>query len=208
VPIPVPVPATPLTINDDVTARAEALLTAFVQVVKNGTAGASLNTPAWTVDNKNSGGSTPVTLDTPEKQIFTRAQFIALASVLGGSVNGQVAGSTSGPTTASAAYVVIPEMTLPLNTNGKTVLIQFSSSFNLQAADAFDFAIHVDGSIHAPSTRHMESATAVASLVGSTQALITGLAAGAHTFDVRWKQTAGSARAVGVLRSLIVTELG
>lgn len=206
-PIPVPVPGAPLTIDDGVTTRAEALLSAFVQVVKNGTTGAALNTPAWTVKPPNGGSPTPVNLDTAEKQIYTRAQFIAMAAVQGGSTSGQVAGSTSGPTTASGSYVVIPEMTLTLNTNGKNVLIQFSSSFNLQAADGFDFSIHVDGAENVPSKRHMESATAIAAVVGSTMALITGLAAGSHTFDVRWKATAGSARAVGILRSLIITEL-
>lgn len=206
-PIPVPVPGSPLTIDDSVTARAELLLSAFVQVVKNGTTGAALNTPAWTVNPPNGGSPTPVNLDSAVKQIYTRAQFIAMAAIQGGSTNGQSVGTTAGPTTASGSYVVIPEMTKTLSTNGKNVLIEFSSSFNIQAADAFDFAIHVDGAEHAPSKRHMESATLIASLVGSTMALVTGLAAGSHVFDVRWKATAASARAVGILRSLIITEL-
>lgn len=206
-PIPVPITPGPLPINDGISARAEAILAAFVRTVNFGTAGASLNTPAWTVARPNGGSPTPVVLDTPEKQIYTRALTVALAAILGPAVNGQVAGSTANPTYAVGTYAVIPEMTLTLACTGAPVWLGFSSSFLIQAADAFDFAIHVDGTIHAPSTRHLESATVIAAAVGSTQALITGLAAGNHTFDVRWKQTAGSARALGILRSLSATEL-
>lgn len=206
-PIPVPIAPGPLPINDAVTTRAEAILAAFVRTVQYGTVGAALNTPPWTVDDKNSGTTKPVILDTAEKQIYTRALTVALAAILGPAVNGQVVGTTSDPTTASGSYVVIPEMTLTLACTGAPLWVGFSSSFNVQAADAFDFAIHVDGTIHAPSSRHMESATVIAAAVGGTQALITGLAAGNHTIDVRWKATANSARALGVLRSLSITEL-
>lgn len=81
-PIPVPITPGPLPITDDVTARAEQWLAAFVRAVEYGTTGASLNSPPWTVDDKNTGTVTPVVLDTAEKQIYYRQWMIALAQSL------------------------------------------------------------------------------------------------------------------------------
>lgn len=206
-PIPVPIPPGPLVINDTVSARGEAFLAAFIQAVAAGTAGATINTPASTLANENSGATSPVLIDTPEKQIFFRQEMIALASVLLTKPSGEVAGSTSDPTTASGSFSVIPDMSLSLVTTGNNVLVQFSSSFNVNAADSFDFSIFVDGVEHMNARRHAQCATAISGLPSSTQALITSLGAGSHTFDVRWKANAGSARALGVLRSLVVAEL-
>lgn len=206
-PIPVAIPGGPLVINDTINARAEAMLAAFAQAVAAGTTGASLNTPASTTANDNDGTTTPVLIDTDKKQLFFRQEMLALASFISVKPSLEVAGSTADPTTASSTYVVVPEMSITLSTTGNSVLVQFSSSFNVNAADSFDFSIFVDGSEHANAHRHVQCATAIAGLPSSTQALITGLGAGNHTFDVRWKASSGSARALGILRSLVAAEL-
>lgn len=79
-PIPVAIPGGPLPINDVINARAEAALTAFVQLLAAGTVGSSTVTPALTVDVPNTGATTPVLLDNAAKQLFMRATMIALAT--------------------------------------------------------------------------------------------------------------------------------
>jgi hypothetical protein len=81
-PIPVPVTPGPLPITDDVTARAEQWLAAFVRAVEYGTTGATLNTPPSTIDLRNTGTVVPVVLDTAERQLFFRQQMLALAQTL------------------------------------------------------------------------------------------------------------------------------
>jgi hypothetical protein len=36
---------------------------------------------------------------------------------------------------------------------------------------------------------------------------ITSPAAGSHTFDIRWKRAAGTARAVGTMRQIVAAEI-
>ena len=205
-PIPVVDPGTALPITDSVNALAEQLLVNFIRLVAHGTTGAAITTPGVTVDDKN-GGTTPVVIATKEAQLFIRHQMLALAAVLASGADAEVVGTTSGPTTASGSFVVIPEMTESVTSAGGSLLVQFSGSFGFAAADAFDFSIFVDNSEVANSRRHMESAIILASMVGSTQALVKGLAAGAHIIEVRWRATAGAARAVGTLRSLTIVEV-
>ena len=83
--IPVPVPSTPATITDAITARAEELLSGLIQIFKNGTSGGtpSLQTVATMVPpNPNPNPASPLVpliLDTPEKQLFFRQLFVALS---------------------------------------------------------------------------------------------------------------------------------
>lgn len=83
-PIPVTVPAVPLPNDDALTAVAEAFLTAMVQLVKNGTTGGSLTTPAMVVPSGNdpNGPSVPVTLDKDTYQLNYRHIGLSIATVL------------------------------------------------------------------------------------------------------------------------------
>jgi hypothetical protein len=145
-------------------------------------------------------------MNTAERQLFPRQQFLALAAVALRKAKKEVVGTTADPTTSSGSFVVIPEMTMSLATNGGDVLVHFSSSFKIQAADAFDFTIYVDGA-EVGGKKHIESATLIAAVVGATQILVTGLSIASHTIEARWRQTAGNARAVGAMRSLTAIEV-
>lgn len=205
-PIPVAIPAGAKTIDDTITALAEQWLAVFIQIVKSGTSGAAVNTPASTVSDQNAGTASPVVLDTPEKQLFYRQLMVALGSTYLKRASSEVVGTTANPSSVSVAFVLLPEMTLALTTNGGPVLVLFSSTLStLVDGDSFDYAIFVDGVEVVPSERRFDPPGAT-NIPGSTQALLT-LAAGAHTFEVRWKAVIGSAAAFGTDRSLTVVEL-
>lgn len=129
---------------------------------------------------------------------------------------GQANGSTSAPTSTNASFVLIPEMTVTITTQGGDVLVTFTSSFNLQSGDNWDFAIYTDSSLQTGTQRHVEFHGG--SLIGLTPAtfdgyatcitfLVTGLAAGSHTFEARWSRAAGTARCVGTQRNIVALEV-
>lgn len=87
--IPVPIPSGALAVTDVESANAEALLAAFVQLVKSGSSGATLTTPALqvpqTTNSPTSGGVpvlVPIALDTAEKQLMHRQMFLAIAHLI------------------------------------------------------------------------------------------------------------------------------
>lgn len=106
-PIPVPIPGSPLTITDAQTARAEALISTFIQIVKNGTTGgtATLQTPPTVMPAGSNPAIDPSTglpalktfeLLTPQDQLFYRQLAIALvASVLAEIINEVPAGAVN-----------------------------------------------------------------------------------------------------------------
>ncbi len=132
------------------------------------------------------------------------------------SIKQSAVGTTSAPTTTSASYVVIPQMTVTITTSGGNVLILFNGAFNVQSNDDFTIGIHEDSVLVAGTEQR--SAFFGGSLLGLTPAAITsgnvsaiGMviapSAGSHTYDVRWKVAAGTARAITTQRQIIVTEL-
>lgn len=132
------------------------------------------------------------------------------------SASGTVPGTTSAPTQTSGTYAVIPEMTLTVTTHGGNVLVAFDGSFDLQSGDDWLVSIFVDGAQNSASER--EAKFFGGSLLGLTpaevqavpigcSALVTGLAAGSHTFDARWRRLAGTARALSTQRQLSVVEV-
>jgi len=125
-------------------------------------------------------------------------------------------GATSAPTSTSTSFVVIPEMTLTINVQGQMQLVWFTGDFSMVSADAWDFAIFVDSTEQTSSQRHMElqgtagalgTNTSTPGNASATHALVTGLSYGSHVFSVQWIRTAGTARAVGTQRSLIVEDV-
>lgn len=130
-------------------------------------------------------------------------------------VSGNVTGSTSAPTTTSASYVVIPEMTLTITTQGGSIVVGFNGSFNVRDGDDFTIGIHQDGSLVGKEQR---LAFFGGTLLGLTPASMTSYpaiisariatpSAASHTYDVRWKVAAGTARAITTLRQMTVTEI-
>jgi len=126
-----------------------------------------------------------------------------------------VTGSTANPTSANAAFVVIPEMTLTVTTIGGQLLALFDADFHIAAvADNFNYALFLDG-VEIAGTRRQVSCNLAVTLglltvdtlaPCSAHALIT-LAAGSHTVDTRWAAIGGSARANDTQRKLTVIEL-
>lgn len=117
--------------------------------------------------------------------------------------------STSDPTQASATPAVIPEMTLTVTTVGGDVVLAFDMGLELQDGDAGTIQLYVDGVAVASTLRDMVFNVVAGNVDGSPSigALVEDLAAGSHTFDVRWAATAGSMRCNGLQRSLRVFEM-
>lgn len=125
--------------------------------------------------------------------------------------------STSAPTTTSATYVVIPEMTVTLIGSGRSVLVNFVGSFNIQNNDDFTIGIHLDSSLLAETEQRISffggtllgltPANITAGSI-SANAIVSGSSAlGSHTYDIRWKRAAGTARAITTQRQFMALEL-
>lgn len=131
-----------------------------------------------------------------------------------GRVSNTVIGSTSNPTTTSATYVVVPQMTITATTNGGNVLVMFNGLFDLNDGDNFDLSPFLDG-VEYGSTHRSEMLFNVTGLgiggnatySGSVTTRVTGLAAGSHTFDIRWRAIAGTARGNLITRELVILEV-
>ena len=129
-------------------------------------------------------------------------------------VKGQTNGSTSDPTYTSAPFVVVPEMTVTIATQGGDVNVLFSGTFNLLNNDSFDVAIFSDGVEVTGTRRRLDYGSsqgaldpvANVTLEASIHALITGLSAASHTFDARWSVAGGTARARLTERKIIAME--
>lgn len=140
----------------------------------------------------------------------------ALLQTRGGGANprfvlptsGEALGSTANPVYALAAFSVIDEMTSSVTTSGGTMLASFTGTAEIQASDAWAYALFLDGAEVTGSRRHVELAAGGATLriTVAAQALVPA-AAGVHTVDVRWSRSAGSARMYAAQRALSVIEL-
>lgn len=127
----------------------------------------------------------------------------------------RVVGSTNPASSTNASFVVVPEMTTSLSISTGRAQLVFSGTFDVRDGDSFDLALFVDGAEQSGSRRRVEyqSAQLISIVPGripaDTLSLTwgaTGLSAGSHTFSVRWARVGGTARCVGVMRSLEVNE--
>src|SRR5690242_2285200 len=93
-------------------------------------------------------------------------------------------GSTNAPTTTSATFVVIPEMTVTMACTGSPVVVCFSGCFNMQHNDNWAYAIFVDSVEASGTRRNMQLIMSTGALVSvgshpameaSTVTLVTGL---------------------------------
>jgi len=120
-------------------------------------------------------------------------------------------GTTSGPTTSSTTYAVVPEMTQTITTKGNKVLLTFSTSLTLaEINDVGIFGFFRDG------VQISQDYVIGTAAVGGSHAEIVALtyidspSAASHTFDVRWKVSNASEllTASGTARTFQVVELG
>jgi hypothetical protein len=123
-------------------------------------------------------------------------------------------GTTSGPTTTSATFVVIPEMTLTVTTTGGQLLTLFDGDFNIQGGDDFLIAVFLDGSEVAGTRRELAltftltlGVLTLSSDQTASNHVLLAASTGSHTVDVRWQRTAGTARANGTQRKLTLIEM-
>lgn len=123
--------------------------------------------------------------------------------------------TTSAPTTTSATYVTIPEMTVTLTSHGGSLMCRFLGAFNVQSNDDFTLAIFLDGVEVTASDQRVSffggsilglTPAQINSGPGSCVALVSASAA-SHTITARWKVAAGTARAILTQRQLIVHEI-
>lgn len=77
-PIPIPVPGTPLSAADADIARAEQLLGFLFQTISKGSIGSAVNTPPTYIQDSVNGSVVPLLLQSPEQQIFYRQLAVAL----------------------------------------------------------------------------------------------------------------------------------
>jgi len=123
-------------------------------------------------------------------------------------------GTTSGPTTTSTTYAVIPEMTQTITFKGNKVLLVFTASMWSIDSPVNNVAIFKDGT-QLSTDYEFDPGTAGSSALANHK-LIVGItfidspSAASHTYDVRWKVgTSGKFfEAVGTARRFQIVELG
>lgn len=98
----------------------------------------------------------------------------------------RAAGSTSGPTRLAATYAVIPEMAITLTTTGGDCEVFFGGTFSANGVVNYSCAIHLDGTIIGSTQRTVTETNSGYFQTLTISHLETSLAAGSHTFDVRW----------------------
>jgi hypothetical protein len=119
--------------------------------------------------------------------------------------------TTSGPTTASGTYATIPEMTQTVTTKGNKVALFFSIVLASSVVGyTYAIAFFRDGVMIGPEFDGGNTMTSSNFLQLPFVAIFidTGASAASHTFDVRWKATAGTVVSVGTQRTFQVVELG
>lgn len=125
-------------------------------------------------------------------------------------------GTTADPTTTSSSFVLIPEMRIAVQTQGRMILVLFDATFHIFGNDNFVYAIFIDNN-EMPGTRRQVSCTFTLNLgilnIDNQQpssnhwlGLPGTLSPGSHVFDVRWALGNGVARANSTQRRITVIE--
>ncbi len=116
--------------------------------------------------------------------------------------------TTSAPTTTSATYAVIPEMTTTITTKGNKVLILFSGTIANNTSGALGkVAVFLDGTQVSPDFQWTAAGTGFGAEVCISW--LDSPSAASHTYDIRWKSNgAANMTATLLLRTLQVVELG
>lgn len=120
----------------------------------------------------------------------------------------QAIGTTDDPTTTSATYVDLAEMSVTVTTGANPVLILFSGSFkNSNIAATNNIIIDIDGTDQAESEREAHSRYVTLYEFEMSTTWLTTLTAGEHTIKIQWKASGATLTAIGDLRALQVIEL-
>lgn len=117
----------------------------------------------------------------------------------------QAPGTTSGGTSSSTSYSVIPDMSVTVTTKGNRVLIAFSGICTGDVNHMFFFALFKDGTQLTPDYQFGANSTFTAALTW-----LDSPTAASHTYDMRYK-TGNASFPVGVSgtsRALQLVELG
>lgn len=120
--------------------------------------------------------------------------------------------ATGTRTTTSGGFVEVDAtaFNLSLTTTGGDVLLVLSAAVLSSAAARVNFDVEVDGTrLSDPSTQGAMYLNIAAGQLGSVNLvrLVTGLAAGAHTFDLIWKTNAGTISLIGRSNQFWVREV-
>ena len=114
---------------------------------------------------------------------------------------------TSNPSTTSASFIPMPDMSCTIKTTGNPVEISFSSNVSSNATGGTtDIQIFINGVGDATSRRLFTSYAAGAVGVLANK-IIVPLAAGVHNIQVYWAAAGGTSTASGDRRDFIVKEL-
>jgi hypothetical protein len=116
----------------------------------------------------------------------------------------QAVGVISGPSAPPDDWTVIPDMSVTMTTGANTVLVLFSGTFyNDNPFAAGYFTLYIDDTVIPEARRNLVLGN---SSIVSINWLKT-MAAGTHTFKIKWLTNAGVLRSPGVERVLQVIEL-
>lgn len=119
----------------------------------------------------------------------------------------QVEGVTSAPTTTSASYVDLTDMSITTTTGANPVLVLFSGVFTSSSiGDETSIILDIDGTDKTNSEKIIEHA-AIGYEKEATILWIENMTAGSHTFKIHWKVQGGTATSPTTLRTLQVIEL-
>lgn len=121
--------------------------------------------------------------------------------------SGRAVGTTSGPTTTSATFATLAEMSVTVTTTGGNLLINFAGNFNVLRNDDARLQVFVDGTALGPEYTLTNANNDIGIFMAAINELKTGLAAGSHTVTLQWRRVGGTARAYLVNRTLIVSEV-
>lgn len=136
-------------------------------------------------------------------QGLTRKQFAGATAAQSRSA----IGSSSGPTTASATYVDLTDMSVTLTTTGGVLLVWFFGAFSHNGVgNSITVGLSLDA---ATEVADMPCNEMVANLGFSiaTATRFSGVAAGSHTVKARWKCNNPTATALGTNRYMLVQEV-
>jgi hypothetical protein len=121
----------------------------------------------------------------------------------------QAVGVTSNPTTTSAAFVPLSDMSTTIKTSGGSLSISMQCSANNGSASAVNFDIYVDGiRIGTDSNGLTWSGSSVTMAAQSNSInIIVPVAVGQHKVDAYWASGSGTSTARTIARQLTVREI-
>jgi hypothetical protein len=118
-----------------------------------------------------------------------------------------VVGSASAPTTTSATYVDLTDMSATLTTRGGDLVVLFCGSFaHTGAGNSITVGLSLDAATEVADMPINEmSANLGFSIATATR--FSGVAAGSHTIKARWKTNGATATALATARYMLVMEI-